>query len=436
MKIDKRKRLLVLLLCIAMVGTALLAACSKEEEEEAEPPAPPSNALTGAIAEEGYDESASDRRVVGFVVENTPDARPQWGMDDENYSPDIVVQGEVEGGITRMLWLYADYKKLPEIIGPTRSARPPFIKFSKFFDAVFVHWGQSHSKDDYIGANTIFKWYKVDHINQMTLDDKEGLYGRDNTRYVNVEHRGIIYPDKLEATMANEGIRTTPNEFTKLYFNEITQPVSEEPATSVTVKYSMEAYEPTTWTYNEEDGMYHTSDFDNDFARENLLVLLDDTEYVTKYGYQGPGGASAVTYCNYDLAGGKALLFSKGTVKEIEWDSDLTHLILKDPAIDVETALAANEEAKAAAKENAVEGEDPAPYNKYYIVMPEEEEEDAEAAEGEAAEAAETEEAAEAEEAAGEEDPYAGAYVAQNLNKGKSWIGWISKNNGGSVTYN
>ena len=136
----------------------------------------------------------------------------------------MVVQGEVEGGITRMLWLYADYKKTPEVIGPTRSARPPFIKFSKFFDAVFVHWGQSHTKGDYIGANSIFKWYKIDHINQMTLDDKEGLYGRDTTRAVNVEHRGLIYPDKLEATMANEGIRTTPNDFTKLCFNETAVP--------------------------------------------------------------------------------------------------------------------------------------------------------------------------------------------------------------------
>ena len=82
MKNDKHKRFLVMLLCIAMIGTMLLAACSKEEGEEEEPPAPPSNALTGATAEEGYDESASERRVVGFVVENTPDSRPQWGMDD------------------------------------------------------------------------------------------------------------------------------------------------------------------------------------------------------------------------------------------------------------------------------------------------------------------------------------------------------------------
>jgi len=135
-----------MLLCVTMVGTTLLASCGEPEPEE---PAPlPSNSLTGFTTADGYDESADDRRVVAFVVENTPDARPQWGMDDENYSPDIVLQGEVEGGITRMLWFYADYEKLPEIIGPTRSARPPYIRFSELFDAIFIHWGMSHSKGD------------------------------------------------------------------------------------------------------------------------------------------------------------------------------------------------------------------------------------------------------------------------------------------------
>lgn len=424
-----------MLLCITLVLTTLLAGCAKEEEEE-EPPAPPANTFTGETAEDGFDETAATRRTVAFVVENHPEARPQWGMDDPNYSPDLVLMAEVEGGITRMLWFYDDYYKLPEIIGPTRSARPPFVIFSKFFDSVFVHWGMSHSKGDYVGANTYFKWYQIDHINEMGLNDTEGLYGRDDTRYANVEHRGIIYTDKLEATMKNEGVRMDPRENTKLYFNDVEVPAGEEAATEVSIVFSDEAFETTTWTYNEEDGLYHTSDFDNDFTRENLLVLYDDTEYITKYDYEGPGGASAVTYCNYNFTGHKALLFSKGTVKEVEWEADDTHFILKDPSIDAATAAAANEEAKAAAKEakeNAEEGAEPEAYNKYYIIMPETSE-DGEAVEGEAAqteEAAATEEAAEGE----EEDPYAGAYVAQTLNKGKSWIGWISKNHGGSVTY-
>lgn len=385
MKNSKYRISLVTLLIIAMVGTLVLSACGKKEEE---PKVPPHNPLTGAYAEDGFDTSALDKRIVAFVVENTPDARPQWGMDDPDYSPDLVLQAEVEGGITRMLWFYADDSKLPEIIGPTRSARPPFIKFSSLFDAIFIHWGMSHTTDVYTGADKIFEWYGVDHIDQMYLDDVEGMYGRDDTRDVAVEHTGIIYGSKVPATIKNEGIRTTPNEYTKLYFNDEPGPVSEDPATTINIRYSEIALEGMTWKYDEEDGMYHTSDFNNDFARDNLLVFEDDTDYITKDDY-GLGGS--VTYCDYGFKGGKAKLYSKGTVKEIEWLIEDDKLILKDPSVDIE-------EAKKDKESTAI------------IITPEPKE-------GES-----------------EEDAAARAYAVQPINKGKTWIGWISRNNGGYVS--
>ena len=410
MKNIRRKRLMAMLICVTMIVTMVLASCGEQEPEEPEPPI--SNALTGATAEEGFDEAAADRRVAAFVVENSPDARPQWGLDDENYSPDIVLQGEVEGGITRTLWFYADYEKLPEIIGPTRSARPPFIKFSEVFDSIFIHWGMSHSKGDYIGANKIFEWHGVDHINQMTLDDKEGMYGRDDTRAVNVEHTGIIYGDKVPATIKNEGIRTEPKDYTHLCFNNVAEAPSETAATQIGVTYSKQAFEGTYWTYNEEDGLYHCSDFQNDFTRDNLIVLFDDTKYITKEDYQGGGGGS-VTYCDYALGGGEGKLFSKGMEKDIKWQIVDGKLELIDTATDAETAQTANDEAKAAAIEEVKKSEDGTwpVYNKYTIVTPETEEEQT------------------------EEEALANSYVLQNLNKGKTWIGWISKNNGGSVTF-
>ena len=118
MKRSGYKLFMVMLICITMIGTLLLSSCAKDPEEEAEVA---HNSLTGATEEDGYDTASADRRIAAFVVENAPDARPQWGLDDPNYAPDVVIQGEVEGGITRTLWLYADYNKLPEVIGPMRS---------------------------------------------------------------------------------------------------------------------------------------------------------------------------------------------------------------------------------------------------------------------------------------------------------------------------
>ena len=442
MKGSVSKRILTLLLCLTMVGTMFLASCGKQEEEWEEPPAPPSNSLTGETAEDGYDESASDRRIAAFVVENAPDARPQWGMDDENYSPDIVIQGEVEGGITRTLWLYADYNKLPSQIGPMRSARPPFIRFSELFDSIFIHWGMSHSKGDYVGASTVFKKDNVDHINQMTYDDQVGLYDRDFSRNVSSEHTGIVYGDKVAAAIEDEGFRTTPKEYTKLCFRNTDEPLSDTDATKIGVRYSDRSFEDTYWQYNEEDEKYHTSDFENDFARDNLLILYDDTEYITKYDYQG-GGGGAVTYCDYKLAGGKGQLFSKGKVKDIEWEVEDGKLILKDPSLSVssmEEIEAIQERNKELARQALEEAEGTA--DESAEAEAEAESGDADAAEGEeAGEITQNEkiflvipEAEDGEEELTDEDIVAGTYALQPLNKGKTWIGWVSRNNDGSVS--
>ena len=146
----KRSKILISCLMMVILAAVMMTGCSKKKEAK---PEPVRNPLTGS---EKFDSAAQGIRPVALVVENAPDARPQWGMTDKKYSPDIILQGEVEGGITRTLWLYADYNKLPKKIGPMRSARPPYIKFSELFDAIFIHWGQSSSSSEYKGANTVF----------------------------------------------------------------------------------------------------------------------------------------------------------------------------------------------------------------------------------------------------------------------------------------
>ena len=198
---------LVMVLCMMLV-----TGCSGESggSDPVETGDVAANPLTGQTTEEGFDENALNQRVVAFVVENTSEARPQWGMDDPEYSPDIVLQGEVEAGITRTLWMYADYNKLPEVIGPMRSARPPYIRFSELFDSVFIHWGQSSSKGNYVGANTVFKQDNVDHINQMAFDESVGLFDRDHTRSVSMEHTGILYGAKVPEALEKAGFREEP----------------------------------------------------------------------------------------------------------------------------------------------------------------------------------------------------------------------------------
>ena len=43
------------------------------------------------------------------------------------------------------------------------------IRFSQMWDSVFIHAGLSHSKGDYVGADTVFEKHDTDHVNLLEL---------------------------------------------------------------------------------------------------------------------------------------------------------------------------------------------------------------------------------------------------------------------------
>ncbi len=285
------------------------------------------NPLTG---DEHFNSKAVGKRPIACVVENSAAARPQWGIDDEKNPPDIIVEGEVEGGETRMLWMYADYTAVPSQIGPMRSARPPYIKFSELFDAIFLHWGQSQTKKGtaYIGANTVFRVDKVDHINQMTYGGSVVLFGRDGSRGVSTEHTGVLYGDKIEAAIKGEGFRVKANDkkYTKFSFNKEEKELGSTKCDALALTFSNRTA-TRDWTYNSEDKMYHCSDYNTDVTRKNLLVLFDKTEYIAKANYKNSG--SSEIYCDYKRAGGSGKLAGNGTVTDITWSVEDGLLVVK-----------------------------------------------------------------------------------------------------------
>ncbi|MCC8073352.1 MAG: DUF3048 domain-containing protein [Clostridiales bacterium] len=286
------------------------------------------NPLTG---ESDYNSDAVGKRPIACVVENSYSARLQWGIDDSDNPPDIIVEGEVEGGETRMLWMYADYTSVPSQIGPMRSARPPYIKFSELFDAIFLHWGMSKTKigTSYIGANTVFREDEVDHIDQMTYTGSVSLFGRDSSRGVSSEHTGVLYGDKIAEAISEQGFRTDADEshYTMFGFNEDDEALSDTTCSSLSLTFSSRT-NTRSWTYSEDDKMYHCTDYQTDVARKNLLVLFDTTEYVTKENYKNSG--SSEIYCDYKLSGGSGKLASDNSVIDITWSVEDDVLVVKD----------------------------------------------------------------------------------------------------------
>lgn len=294
-------------------------------------PLGPQNPLTG---EAGYDESALTQRPVAVVVENeysTSSVRPQWGLADA----DIVLEGESEFS-TRMLLFWADYNKVPEQVGPARSARPPFIHFSQLFNAVFIHAGLSHSKDNYVGADEVFKNENVDHINLLSFSESSSYFHRDKSRTSTIEHTGCLMGAHTAEMLQKSKINLKLNEskFTKLQFNDEAKALSSNTANEVSFKWS-KGYCPKLgkYTYDAEKHKYTTTDFDSKYGTsgvewENLIFLLDETEYIVKHNYKHAGNSE--TYCNYKLSGGKGIVCSEGTCVEITWGVKDGKLWMKD----------------------------------------------------------------------------------------------------------
>ncbi|MEU9332627.1 DUF3048 domain-containing protein [Streptomyces sp. NPDC048290] len=66
--------------------------------------------------------------VLAVKIDNVPQARPQTGLD----AADIVYVEQVEGGLSRLMAVYAT--RLPESVGPVRSARESDLELLRQFD--------------------------------------------------------------------------------------------------------------------------------------------------------------------------------------------------------------------------------------------------------------------------------------------------------------
>lgn len=75
--------------------------------------------------------------VIGVMIENSPNARPQSGLADA----EVVFEAIAEGGVTRFLALYQHNK--PTLIGPVRSLRSYYIDWAWGFRASVAHVGGS-----------------------------------------------------------------------------------------------------------------------------------------------------------------------------------------------------------------------------------------------------------------------------------------------------
>ncbi len=170
------KRLQVLLL-IALSSALLLTGCGKEEEEkpkveapvveqiiddtpeekeepeetaepeetESEENAPPEEGMVRSrITNEWVDEEVNNTRPLAIMTPNTKTAS-HYGISNA----DVVYECNVEGSITRLMWIIQDWKNADKL-GNIRSCRDYYVYWAFEWDALYVHFGGPFYIDEVI----------------------------------------------------------------------------------------------------------------------------------------------------------------------------------------------------------------------------------------------------------------------------------------------
>lgn len=310
--------LLALILCLS-----LISGCKKEEvieseseteiikpEPKPEPEPEPKicNPLTG---ESGYDESKLNKRPFAIMINNIDAALPQYGIA----GADIVFEIPVEGSITRMMAVFPDYTKVPNVCS-IRSCRYYFPIFALSFDAIYCHWGMDNTY-----AGPIVSRLGVDRIDGGAY---EGIFFQRDQERLDAgyawEHTGYLEGEKLTDYIEKEiGFRTEKKEGyeTAFKFND-----DENPQTlpggeckAAVLDFSGSYY--STFKYDDAKKTYLKLRADEphiDGATGEQLTFNNILALETDIGYMDNGYHRSV-----DWSGGTGYYISNGSYMEINW---------------------------------------------------------------------------------------------------------------------
>jgi hypothetical protein len=123
------------LVSVAIVALALINPLASEKIGSLMPDVKkdePRNSLSGRIG--------SDGPILAVKIDDTAAARPQAGLEDA----DIIYIEQVEGGLTRLAAIFSS--KIPEVIGPVRSARISDLEILEQFGRVAFAYSGAQSK--------------------------------------------------------------------------------------------------------------------------------------------------------------------------------------------------------------------------------------------------------------------------------------------------
>jgi len=269
------------------------------EEVEVEPEViePEEPKYRAPLTYEGIDYEIN-KRPYAIYVENSPQARPQSGLD----KADIVYEVLAEGGITRFVGIYQSQK--PETIGPIRSAREYMLDIAGDYDAVVVHAGGSP------GAMNRIQKEQLPTLSEII----NGAYFKRES-FRKAPHNVYSHIDLLDQGAKARGFRETYT-LPKLTFVLDDVEAKGEQYSEVVIPYTS-GYQ-VKYIYDEHTNQYHR--FINNMPHNDLTTgqqLRTKNLFIAyaRHNVLDQAGRLAINI----QANGKGHVLQQGKVQEVTW---------------------------------------------------------------------------------------------------------------------
>ena len=254
------------------------------------------------------DEDVANTRPVVFIINNIKEALPQVGISEA----EVVYEVLAEGGITRLVAVYNDYKKIPEI-GSVRSARDYCIDIADAHDGIFVHAGQSESAKD-----TLIK-RKTNNING------EYMYrSAERRKTMAYEHTLMMSGSELAKAIKAKGYRSTSDKEQPLAFYESEITPKGEKAVFVSIPFTMakrnDPYAVSFFNYDENSGLYCKGHYDGDHIDgDDGRILCYKNVLILECAHTSTGDAEGHIDVNFKGTG-KGKYLTMGKYNDIVWE--------------------------------------------------------------------------------------------------------------------
>ncbi len=312
-KTKKRaKRIIIVILLLAAIGGGawfiLQPGRSQNDQGElAGNQATPDEIYYSRLSGVEASKDAVNRPATCVMIENSPAARPQSGINEAG----IVYEAIAEGGITRFMAIFQD--TAPNYIGPVRSVRMTYAELAKPYHCSIAHVGGSDNALRLIRNNSEFR-----DIDQF-YNDK--AYWRIRTRQS--PHNVYTRFSMLDELNFNKGYRSSDFKGLARVKPDTTPEKPTTAANKITIPMSAPLYNPV-YTYDANTNKYLRS-----YVQGGAHYAADESgnktqiapDVVVAMSVNSVARKGEEQYADYTTTGkGDAHIFQNGGVISAQWE--------------------------------------------------------------------------------------------------------------------